>query len=567
MSNDAIMVPGQDDYLENNQEETLNQEYLTVDGSLKEIAENGTTDVARNYLNVYSKKETYSKLEVDDITDGIQTQLNEHTEQATTIINGVRESLDNIQQNLNSFVIKDGEISFDKTPKVRNEYLVTVSNLLKRLETYSTNKNVEETYQDIIEILESYALISEVYKKSDLYTKSQIDKTLYDYVTFKDLTEKNINAKCPKTRTNISTKGYVDDVMKSHRNELDPHNFLSTLTTKLSNYYKKSEVFTKAQTYSRAQLDEIIDNLVSNACKSLIEDHISNTPHLTTAEVRQIVKLYAQSNLVSQSDIDAIKSDIDDKIDNVKPIWKTSGPVLTTVGFVEDNTELPSEMTMQEILDAIFYGSKISINVDPTVSLGNSTEVTICIHSGIQVESIELLQNGKVIPIDDSNFEEGCQTIPTDALMEDTEFKFKVTFVNGLEQEETAKVKVVAPSFVGLLPKWRFGTYITMKYLEELAASDPKNNRFILEQPKSVSQTYQFKDSELKHPFIVVPADGNNLVELVTKSQNFSSDAFDAFDVINMMPLQIENKSIIYKVYVYRQALSSLNQTLTFNFE
>lgn len=34
--------------------------------------------------------------------------------------------------------------------------------------------------------------------------------------------------------------------------------------------------------------------------------------------------------------------------------WKTSGPVQTTVGFVEDNTQLPDHLTCQEIFDLIF---------------------------------------------------------------------------------------------------------------------------------------------------------------------------------------------------------------------
>jgi hypothetical protein len=53
---------------------------------------------------------------------------------------------------------------------------------------------------------------------------------------------------------------------------------------------------------------------------------------------------------------------------------------------------------------------------------------------------------------------------------------------------------------------------------------------------------------------------------MITKSQNFG---IDAFDVIDMIPLTVQGvkNDIIYKVYVYRQALSSLNQEVTFNFK
>ena len=53
---------------------------------------------------------------------------------------------------------------------------------------------------------------------------------------------------------------------------------------------------------------------------------------------------------------------------------------------------------------------------------------------------------------------------------------------------------------------------------------------------------------------------------MVTKSQSFG---VDAFDVINNIPLSVPGveKDIIFKVYIYRQALATLNSEVTFNFE
>ena len=53
---------------------------------------------------------------------------------------------------------------------------------------------------------------------------------------------------------------------------------------------------------------------------------------------------------------------------------------------------------------------------------------------------------------------------------------------------------------------------------------------------------------------------------MVNSSQKFG---IDAFDVINMIPLTVPGVSedIVFKIYVYKQALSSLNQDVTFNFE
>nr|DAM35532.1 MAG TPA: hypothetical protein [Bacteriophage sp.] len=38
--------------------------------------------------------------------------------------------------------------------------------------------------------------------------------------------------------------------------------------------------------------------------------------------------------------------------------------------------------------------------------------------------------------------------------------------------EETKTVKCSLPVFVGLLPKWKFGSVVTMEYLKELEKED-----------------------------------------------------------------------------------------------
>lgn len=52
---------------------------------------------------------------------------------------------------------------------------------------------------------------------------------------------------------------------------------------------------------------------------------------------------------------------------------------------------------------------------------------------------------------------------------------------------------------------------------------------------------------------------------MTTASQKFN---VEAFDVIDMIPMRIPgmNTDTVYKMYIYKQALSSLNQDVTFNF-
>lgn len=571
MSNDAILIPGENDEVCDTPQETTPQEYLTIEGSLKEIADSGKQALARNNLEVYSK------LEVNDIRNRIVSQADSDREQTKAITNELSQNLENIQQTQDEFVKRDGSTPFESiqegiTPSDNAQNaLVTVKYILKKLKSYSTTSDANKTLEDKLAILDNYALLSDVYKKSNTYCKAQINNLLESYVKADGTTPFKYpqEGQYPKLRAHLSTKGYVDDTIKQHKNELDPHNFQAILNQKLSNYYKKSETYTKAQTYSRLQLDQIIDQLVSDACKNLIEEHINTTQHLTSQDVQRIIKQYSVNNLVTKEDLNESLLETKQELSDVNPIWKTSGPVLTTVGFVEDNTELPSEMTMQEILDSIFYGAKISIDVIDGVQIGEKVDVTVCIHGGVRTDSITLYQGDEILEqFTDVDFAEGCVTVESNPITEDTVFKFVVLYTNGLEQEVEATVKAIAPTFIGLLPKWKFGNTITFEYLQELSNEDKVNNKFynVGDNIESIIHQYNFTDKQLKHLFIVVPEKYPNLEQMRIPSQQFG---VEAFDVINMIPLQVPNapKDIIYKMYIYRQALSSANQETIFKFE
>lgn len=81
--------------------------------------------------------------------------------------------------------------------------------------------------------------------------------------------------------------------------------------------------------------------------------------------------------------LDALTKDVDDKLehfaDNLPErtifldedaVWVPSGPVLTTVGFIEDNTNFVEEKyTLQEIMDLLFYGNRTSSETDVFVGI------------------------------------------------------------------------------------------------------------------------------------------------------------------------------------------------------
>lgn len=56
-----------------------------------------------------------------------------------------------------------------------------------------------------------------------------------------------------------------------------------------------------------------------------------------------------------------LKKELQKEIKDNQPVWKTSGPVQTTVGFVEDNSEVANEVTFQEAMDAIFMDRQLQL--------------------------------------------------------------------------------------------------------------------------------------------------------------------------------------------------------------
>ena len=76
------------------------------------------------------------------------------------------------------------------------------------------------------------------------------------------------------------------------------------------------------------------------------------------------------------------------------------------------------------------------------------------------------------------DFTDGCVTVDSLPITEDTEITFKVYYTNDTMREESKSIKCGFPVFVGLLPKWKFGYTITMDYLIELSKTG-SNNEFL----------------------------------------------------------------------------------------
>lgn len=572
-------------------------QYLEKDNYLSEYENEAEKSVVRENLNVYPKNAVYTKDETDsNIATTVTTAMNKHLS-----VEDPHGTLNTVKEMITDMAKTDGSTPFTSPQSgvepISDSHLTTKKFVTKLLNEHTRLIGSDDPHQILPEvqtILEKYVKSSDIFTKSQLYTKQDVDKLLTSFLK-KDGTTPFTIAQIgvdPTIDSHLATKRYVDKTLYAHLVDVDPHGFLTILNQRLASYAKIANVYDKTQTYSRTQIDAFINKWVQEAVEASIAEYMETVDDkfesirqdhyvkqdgsvpfknpqagVNATEPEHLVTLQQIEDKTSE-----LKENLEAQIKDKESLWITSGPVETTVGFVEDNTPMPATMTLQEVCDAIFYGNGISMDVPEYVVITKTCPITLCIHgSTALVQVAQLFQNDKVIyTFTGDDFKDGCITVDSEPLLEDAEFKFKVTYTNGSVHEQTATVKCYMPVFVGLLPKWKTGSTITMDYLIQLCEEDTDGtqDRFINYggDLKSFTFKYVFTDASLRHPFIVLPESYPNLETMVTKSQSFG---VDAFNVINNIPLKVPGveKDIIFKIYIYKEALATLNQEVTFNFE
>ena len=591
MADNSILTPGYQDPIETPVTSPPQEDCLIKDNFLSEYETEEEKSVVRENINVPSKDSVYSRQDVDtQVSEKIRATIQEYLNMEDP--HGI---LPTVAEMIADMVKSDGSTPFTAPqtgvdPQTA-QHLTTKNYVDKLVREHVNADDPHNILPEVAIILEKYVRITDVYVKSQLYTKQDIDNQAKDYIR-KDgstpFTKAQIGAD-PQIDSHLATKRYVDKSLYNHQVDVDPHGFLTILNQRLASYAKKKDVYDKTQTYSRTQIDSIIHNLVNETIDASLQSFMDTVND--KFEYIRLQKYVKQDGSVPfrgpQAGVDAVEEEhlttlrqlnqavedleqnLTEQIQAKECLWKTSGPVESTVGHIDDNTPVPATMSLQEVLDAIFYGKGISISAPDYVTINNKVPITLCVHGSTGlIDVAELYQDGKLtISFVKEDFENGCVTVDSLPIIEDTEFTFKVTYTNEAVHEESITVKAALPIFVGLLPKWKFGNMITWNYLEELASEEPNNNQFINSSNNlnQISINYSFQDAKLRHPFIVVPVSYPDLDNMSTTPQRFG---IDAFDVIDMIPLQVPGieKDIIFKIYIYRQALSSLNQEVTFNF-
>lgn len=588
MAGDSILTPGYQDQIPNTPETPSEvQQYLLKNNYLGEFSSEDEKTYARQNIAAASTEE------LDTLDNKVQEELislRETIEEAnSSTINNFTNIVDT---KLTNTISKEGDIPFTTNPRVTNpdssddlKQLSTKGYIIDKVNGFK--KSLSELDKSIKNQFTNYYTKEETYSKDAAKEQisNQINEATKNFITpdtnvhFKKIPSTSIT---PQTDSQLTNKKYVDKKIKDHIQELDPHGLKSLISAKLTNYALKEDVFPKEQTYSRNQLDSILYKEIKEKVKELFGYKLEQIDEkFNTIDNSEFVKSDGTIPFkATQKGVDAVEAQdlvtlhqleekLSNEIKNIAPVWITTGKVESTVGHVDDNSEVPERMTFQEIMDAIFYGKGVAITVPPSVSIGEKANVTICIHGSTSlVEYAELFQEGIEDPIftfSKEDFEDGCVTVEVGPINEDTKVTIKVHYTNDTVIEDSKVIKCSLPVFVGSIEEWKQANTITMDYLKILHEKDinKTENQFLSEISLPIIFNYNFEDANKRRLCLIVPKDFPDLESMSTTSQNFGIEAFD----IVTLPLRILEEPILYRAYVYKQALVTINQKVTFNFK
>lgn len=588
---ETILTLGKDNSSNIEQTPTVDPGYLVKDKLLSEFKTEAEKSAARQNLGVLPAENVYTKEEIEPvIVEKISRKLAEHLDSSEHITE------EEIIELLADLVKTDGTTPFTapqagKDP-VSNHHLTTkiyvdslIQNCLKIADKAKILEQVTNTLRD-------YIKYEDVYTKDQIYTKEEITSQNSNYVKIDGTTpfERPQSGRTPQISSHLTTKGYVDSLLQSHKDDIDPHGFTEKLSNKLRKYALKGTVYDITQTYSREQIDQIIDKLVSVSVEEALRSHKDlDDPHNIIEKVKQLgyvnkdgsvsftapqkgVDAKNPQELVTLRQLQSLEKTLKEDITNLpEPIWITSGPVESQVGMVNEGDVLANEVSFQEAMDAIFYGKRVKLTVPELAPIGEKFLITLCIQGSLAtVEYVEIYQNGENIGLitREQLQESNCVTIDSLPIEGDAEIVAKVFYTNGSIHEVTATTKVSLPVFVGIINRRQFTNTVTYQQLLELHRQDPQNNVFYDKGKHMQELTHNFNfDEDLEQKIIIaLPNNYSNLDKMYNSAQMVT---VDAFEIINMIPFAIPGSSedVIYKLYSYKQDLYSLNSDITFKFK
>lgn len=554
------------------------QNSFLIDNYFSELENDSQKGIARENLGVYGKTDLYTRVEVDN---NIGKAVNDSVKQLLAA-DDPHQILPKVYTLLTDYVRKDGTTPFTAPQSgvdpLLDNHLTTkkfVNNLFDQHLKVTDPHNVMDL---VNEVLKQYPLAKDVCYKTDVFTKEYINKLIKSYVKTDGTTPFTApqSGVTPVIDQHLATKRYVDNVMFKHDVSVDPHGFLTILNQRLSNYYKTTETYSKQETYSRAQIDQVINTLVTDAAYQAIKEHIRQfDPHGILKEIykehyikrdgsvpftsiQKGIDGIEDNDLATVGQLNKLKNELS-KDDSDKLIWVTSGPIQTTVGFMEDESSIPPTMTFQEVMDGIFYGKVIDVTCNNIVAIGSTTQITMSIRGNALIEKAELYQNDVLLgTYSREDFLEWHHTVESNPILNNTTFSFVVTYINGQTTSVTCICNISYGVFVGAIPKVCMPG--DLRYDIMLDMQDSKIYVYD-ENVTTISHKFNFKEGPKKIT-LAIPSHYNQLDYMHTASQHFDIDAFNVEEIPVLIP-GIE-EPILFTYYIYKESLVAFNSEVTF---
>lgn len=561
-----------------------NPVYLERDNYLSEYNES-EQEIVRSNIGAYGAPDAYNKDETKRlIATSIAEELNRQFSENNYIVRyeDVDRIVSNILDNYYTSEQTDSHIQDAKT-QLRNQ-----------LNLHISDTDPHPIIMDkVVELLNEYAKTRNVYTKQDVYNKGEIDEKNKEFlkrnesIFFKELPSGGI----PTRDSQFANKRYVDDSVYQHLISIDPHGFTTILNNRLQDYIKRKEVYDKTQTYSRDQIDSIINKTVESVVEASISDYINvinerleyiRNQHYTKSDGTVSFNAPQRGKPATEDDhlttykqvkdlVESVNTNLSTQIQSKECQWITDGPIQATVGHMEEDSPVPSTMTLQEVCDAIFYGQGISISAPELGVFNDTVDVTICLQgSSAKIDYGELYQNDVLLTtVSREDFKNSsCITITSNPITEDTEFIFKAYYLSGSIHSVSAFTKVAMPVFIGIIPYYRFGDTLSYQDLLDLHFADKVNNKFYDKDTRltKIEQEFNFVESSEYKFIVAIPEDYPDLFQMKTPSQQFT---LDAFNKVSALPLHLPNTedAVIYKYFIYKQPVTQCTIPITFIFK
>lgn len=570
----------------------------------------GNALIKENYLGEFETEEDRAKARInlgvksEEEIDKKFTELNELTSQLTKKLvkhlldlNDPHKTLKKLQEELDNYVKKDGSTPFTKpqigvTP-LTESHLTTKSYVDKAIKEYFVDNNIKadnELFEKVKKYLSKYALIENTYRKDQVYCKQEIAKA-FDEVILKNGSvpfNNPVSGRDPISDSHLTTKRYVDKSIEKHLLAEDPHGVKMWMLDVLKGYASKADMAKvneqDVRRYAEERVRELLNNLADSTNPLRLAERlkewgyvkndgttpfISPQPGIPAVQPNELVTLEQVKEIITN-----ITSKIEEQFKNQDELnhWYTEGPVETTVGFVEDNTNLPDALTLQQIMDLIFYGKGITINVPKWAEPGSIVKVCLKMSgSPKRIAKVTLKQDGKVIWVgtgDDFDNPDKEVCIDSDKLTNDpTIWTVDIEYLKGSASLQE-KTHLIGGAFYGILDVFNHASTLQYSDYMKLALEDPVNIKKVVDGDfKNVTVEFNFEAyKKPKQIFCAVPMKYPNLKKLVTKAQSFNVND-EGWNIVTAIPLDINGVSTMYKVYVYKEPIVALtNEEVTFVF-